>query len=116
MLVNSIPVGITTAVQIIVSSPTFSVDATAETPLTASATTPAVPNAEVPSKPVTDIFAAPATTKGLDTASSIIEVEPFVPSKCKRDKVLPSKLNSEVAGVYDVPPYLSISDNLISSI
>ena len=75
-----------------------------------------MPKAEVPSNPVGNMFATPVTTKGSDTAESRIEVEPFVPSKCKRDKVLPSKLNSEVCGVYAAPPYLSISDNLISSI
>ena len=52
----------------------------------ASASVVIAPKAEVPSNPVGNMFAIPVTTKGSDTAESRIEVEPFVPSKCKRDK------------------------------
>ena len=75
-----------------------------------------VPSAEVICWPVSSTLASAMIVTASLTTSSIIEVEPFVPSKCRRDKVLASKLNSEVAGVYDVPPYLSTLDYLISSI
>ena len=110
------PLGVTLAAQLGIIYPLSEFICSPTTPTLLEDLWVISPKDTVTSWPVSSTLASAIIVTASLTTSSIIEVEPFVPSKCKRDKVLASKLNSEVAGVYDVPPYLSTLDNLISSI